>query len=58
MIKLLVPFTQKANQFQTSTAEKLEICNFFRHISAKSCYEVDKIHYICTQILFKLKNKV
>ena len=40
MIKLLIPFTQKANHFQTSTAEKLEICNFFRHISVKSCAEL------------------
>ena len=31
----------------TSPAEKLAICNFSRHFSAKFCAEVAKIHYIC-----------
>ena len=39
----------------TNTAEKLAICNFSRHISAKSCAEVDKNHYICSVELKKSK---
>ena len=46
---LLSLLTAKRTEF----AKKLPICNVFRHISAKSCAEIDKNHYICS---VELKN--